>query len=111
MGLDLTYWPENQTFRSAEPPIHDVHDRYQGLGDEDKYELIIAHLEEVKRGELRDLYITFSSAIVLSARGYAKTINPRLNDYLAESPRGRVGIIVDYFEEPRGLVSNVIKMN
>lgn len=55
VGLDLTYWPENQTFRSAEPPIHDVHDRYQGLKDEDKYELM------------------------------------------------------DYFEEPRGLVSNVIK--
>ncbi|MGH3590275.1 MAG: hypothetical protein ACRDRF_04495, partial [Pseudonocardiaceae bacterium] len=39
-------------------------------------------------------------------------INPRLNDYLSESPPGRVGIIaMDYFEEPRELVSNVIKMN
>ncbi|MBV9164029.1 MAG: phosphatidylinositol-specific phospholipase C [Pseudonocardiales bacterium] len=112
VGLDLTYWPENQTFRSAEPPVHDVHDRYRGLRDEDKYELIIAHLEEAKRGELKDLYITFSSAIDLKARGYAKTINPRLNDYLTQSPKGRVGIVVmDYFEEPRELVSNVIKMN
>lgn len=70
------------------------------------------HLEEAKRGDLKDLYITFSSAVGLKARGYAETINPLLNDYLAESPRGRVGIIaMDYFEEPRELVSNVIKMN
>jgi hypothetical protein len=39
-------------------------------------------------------------------------MNPRLNDYLAESPPERIGIIVmDYFEEPRELVSNVIKAN
>jgi hypothetical protein len=75
-------------------------------------ELIVTHLEEAKRGDLKDLYITFSSAVGLKARGYAETINPLLNDYLAESPRGRVGIIaMDYFEEPRELVSNVIKMN
>ncbi|MGH7867894.1 MAG: phosphatidylinositol-specific phospholipase C domain-containing protein, partial [Candidatus Dormibacteraceae bacterium] len=30
VGLDLTYWPDNQTFRSAAPPVHVVHDRYQG---------------------------------------------------------------------------------
>ena len=48
----------------------------------------------------------------LKARGYAKTINPRLNDYLAGSPPGRVAIIaMDYFEKPRELVPNVIKMN
>jgi 1-phosphatidylinositol phosphodiesterase len=109
-GLDLTYWPENQTFRSArtfrsaESPTCHVHDRYRGLAD--------AHIEEAKRGDPKDLYITFSSAVDLRASGYAKTINPRLNDYLAKSPNGRVGITaMDYFEEPRELVSNVIKMN
>lgn len=112
VGLDLTYWPENQTFRGTEPPIHCVHDRYQGLADEDKYKLVVAHLEKAKRSDPKDLYITFSSAVGLKAHGYARAINPLLNDYLAESPRGRVGIIVmDYFEEPRELVSNVIKMN
>lgn len=112
VGLDLTYWPENQTFRSAAPPVHDVHDRYQGLDDEAKYELIVAHLEEAKNGDPKDLYITFSSAVDLKARGFAETINPHLNDYLAESTAGRVGIIVmDYFEMPRELVSNVIEMN
>jgi 1-phosphatidylinositol phosphodiesterase len=112
VGLNLTYWPENQTFRSATSPTHCVHDRYQGLEDKDKYELIVTHLEEAKRGDIKDLYITFSSAVDLKAHSYAETINPLLNDYLTESPRGRVGIIVmDYFEEPRELVSNVIKMN
>jgi 1-phosphatidylinositol phosphodiesterase len=112
VGLNLTYWPENQTFKSATSPTHCVHDRYQGLEDKDKYELIITHLEEAKHGDPRDLYITFSSAVDLKARGYAETINPLLDDYFAESPRGRVGIIaMDYFEEPRELVSNVIKMN
>ncbi|MGB6162082.1 MAG: phosphatidylinositol-specific phospholipase C [Pseudonocardiaceae bacterium] len=111
-GLDLTYWPENQTFRSASPPIHDVHDRHQLLREEDKYELVIAHLEEARRGDPKDLYITFSSAVDLTARGYAKTINPRLNDYLVRSLRGRVGVIaMDYFEEPPELVSNIINMN
>lgn len=111
-GLDLTYWPENQTFRSATFPMHVVHDRYQGLAEDEKYELVIAHLEEAKRGDLEDLYITFSSAVDLKARGFAEAINPRLNNYLAGSAKGRVGIIVmDYFEQPRELVSNVIKMN
>jgi hypothetical protein len=112
VGLDLTYWPENQTFRSASSPFYDVHDLYQGLEDADKYELIVAHLEEAKRGDLKDLYITFSSAVDLKARGFAKTINPRLNDYLARSPHGRGGIIaMDYFEEPPELVSNVVMLN
>ncbi len=112
VGLNLTYWPENQTFRSATPPVHDVHDRHLGLKEEDKYELVIAHLEEARRGDPKDLYITFSSAVALKARGYAKTINPRLNDYLAGSPRGRVGVIaMDYFEEPSELVSHIINMN
>lgn len=112
VGFDLTYWPENQTFRSASPPVHDVHDRHLGLREKDKYELVIAHLEEARRGDPKDLYITFSSAVDLKARGYAKTINPRLNNYLVRSPRGRVGVIaMDYFEEPSELVSNIINMN
>jgi hypothetical protein len=112
VGQDFTYWPENQTFRSAAPPIYDVHDRYQGLDDEEKYELVIAHIEKAKGGDPKDLYITFSSAVDLKACGFAKMINPRLNAHLAGSPEGRVGIIVmDYFEEPPELVSNVIKMN
>jgi hypothetical protein len=101
-----------QTFRNSESPTYHVHDRYRGLADEDKYELVVAHIEEAKHGDPKDLYITFSSAVNLRAHGYAETINPRLNDYLAKSPKGRVGIIaMDYFEEPRELVSNVIKMN
>lgn len=112
VGLDLTYWPENQAFRSAEFPVHRVHDRYQGLEEDEKYELVVAHLEEARQGDSADLYITFTSAVYLKARGYAQAINPRLNDYLAKSPKSRVGIIaMDYFEAPRELVSNVIKMN
>ncbi|MGH3852439.1 MAG: phosphatidylinositol-specific phospholipase C [Pseudonocardiaceae bacterium] len=112
VGHDVTYWPENETFRSATAPAHDVHDRYQGLGGEEKYELVVAHLEVAKKGDPRDLYITFASAVSLKARGYAEEINPRLNDYLAGSPKGRVGIIaLDYFEQPRELVSHVIAMN
>jgi hypothetical protein len=60
----------------------------------------------------KDLYLTFTSAVSLKAHSYAKTINPRLNDYLAGSLPGHVGIIaMDYFEEPRELVSDVVKMN
>lgn len=108
----LTYWPENQTFRSAATPVYDVHDRYRGLKEEEKCELVVAHLEEAKKGDLKDLYITFSSTVGLKAHGYADDINPRLSDYLVESSKGRVGIVaMDYFEEPPELVSNVIKMN
>jgi 1-phosphatidylinositol phosphodiesterase len=112
IGFDLTYWPENRHFRSGKSLIYAVEDRYLAPGEESKYKFAIAHIEEARRRAPRDLYITFSSAINLKARGYAKFINPRLSDYLAGSPRGRVGIIaMDYFEEPRELVSNVIRTN
>jgi 1-phosphatidylinositol phosphodiesterase len=112
VGFDVTYWPENQRFRSAAPPFYDVEDRYQDPGEDDKFDFVVTHVEDARKGDPKDLYITFSSAVDLTAHGYAETINPRLNDYLARSTQGRVGIIVmDYFEEPRELVSNVIKKN
>lgn len=112
IGLDLTRWPENQKFRIATTLICNIEDRYQNPGDDDKFNFIVAHLEEAKCVDLRDLYITYSSAVAIKASGYSKAINPRLNDYLAGSPAGRVGIIVmDYFEQPPELVSNVINMN
>jgi 1-phosphatidylinositol phosphodiesterase len=112
IGLDLTYWPENMRFRSATSPTYAVEDHWWNPGEDGKYNFIITHIEEARLRDPRDLYITFSSAVNLKARDYSKTINPRLNDYLAGSSPGRVGIIaMDYFEEPRELVSNVIKMN
>ncbi len=114
VGFDLTHWPENRHFRSRSVTslIYAVEDRYQDPGEDNKYKFVIAHIDEARRRAPRDLYITFSSAVNLKARGYAKSINPRLSDYLARSPQGRVGIIVmDYFEEPPELVSNVIQKN
>ena len=112
IGFDLTYWPENRHFRSATGLIYAVEDRYLAPGENSKYKFAISHIEEARRRAPKDLYITFSSAVNLKARGYARFINPRLSDYLAGSPRGRVGIIaMDYFEEPRELVSNVIRTN
>lgn len=120
MGFDVTYWLDNATTKSSEdadgklrnavPPIYHIEDHHND--PDDKYDLIVTHIEKARRGDRKDLYITFSSAVTMQASGYAETINPRLNDYLSGSPPGRVGIIVmDYFEEPRELVSNVIKMN
>ena len=112
VGFDLSYWPRNRRFRSTRNLVYAVEDRYLAPGEMDKYDFIMEHIEEARRRDPRDLYITFSSAVTLKAIRYAKVINPRLSDYLAESPPGRVGIIVmDYFEEPRELVSNVIRMN
>ena len=119
-GFDVSYWLDDTTTRSDEDengnlreavrPIYDIEDHYSN--PDGKYELIITHLEKARHGNLEDLYITFSSAVTLQASDYSKEINPRLNDYLAESPEGRIGIVVmDYFEEPRELASNVIKMN
>ena len=112
IGFDLTYWPENRRFRSGKNLIYAVEDRYQDPGEGNKYKFVIEHVEEARRRAPRDLYITFASAVNLKARGYARFINPPLSDYLAGCPQGRVGIIVmDYFEEPRELVSNVIRTN
>ncbi|MGH3973702.1 MAG: phosphatidylinositol-specific phospholipase C [Pseudonocardiaceae bacterium] len=112
IGSDFTYWPENRRFRSSTSLVYAVEDRYQDPGEDFKYNFIITHMEEARRRNPRDLYITFSSAVNLRPRGYSKTINPRLNDYLTRFTGGRVGIIaMDYFEEPRELVSNVIKTN
>ncbi len=120
MGFDVTYWLDDTTTRSSEdengnpretvPPIYDVEDHYSD--PDDKYDLIVRHIEKARSGDLEDLYITFSSAVTLQASGYSDTINPLLNDYLVASTEGRIGIIaMDYFEEPRELVSNVIRMN
>jgi 1-phosphatidylinositol phosphodiesterase len=120
MGLDVSYWLDDTVTRSDEdehgnprdavPPIYHIEDHYSN--PDGKYDLVVAHLEKARGGKLEDLYITFSSAVTLKADDYSQKINPRLNDYLAASPEGRIGIVVmDYFEEPRELVSNVIKMN
>jgi 1-phosphatidylinositol phosphodiesterase len=113
IGLDLTYWPKNQQhFRNETTLAYDVEDRYQVPSSDDKYNFIKDHIEEARRADSGDLYITFTSAVNLKAAGYSKAINPRLSDYLAQSSAGRIGIIVmDYFEKPKELVSNVIKMN
>lgn len=112
IGLDLSYWPENASFRSTGPPIYDVEDRYMDPGDDNKFDMVVAHIEKARKGDIKDLYFTFSSAADLQAGGYAETINPRLSDYLAACPPGRVGIIaIDYFEESRELVTNVIRTN
>lgn len=112
VGFDLSYWPEDQCFRNAAPPFYDIEDRYQYPGDDDKFDYVVDHIEEARRGDPNELYITFSSAVGPTARSYSKKINPRLNDYLVKSSPGRIGIIVmDYFDEPRELVSNVIKAN
>jgi 1-phosphatidylinositol phosphodiesterase len=112
VGFDLTYWPENMRFRSMTNPVYAVEDHWWDPGEGDKFNFMITHMEEARRRDPKDLYITFSSAVNLHARSYAKTLNPRLNGYLAKSPRGRVGIVaMDYFQDPPELVSNVINMN
>ncbi|HET9257143.1 MAG TPA: phosphatidylinositol-specific phospholipase C [Pseudonocardiaceae bacterium] len=120
VGFDVTYWLDNAATRSSEdergnprtaaPPIYSIEDHYNN--PDDKYDLAIAHIEKAMKGDPEDLYITFSSAVTLRASGHSETINPRLSDYLAASPQGRVGIVaMDYFEEPRELVSHVITTN
>ncbi|MGH3867643.1 MAG: hypothetical protein ACRDQ4_16205 [Pseudonocardiaceae bacterium] len=105
-GFDVTYWLDNAITRSSEdvdgkprsavPPVYHIEDHHND--PDDKYDLIVSHIEKAKRGDRKDLYITFSSAVALRASGYAETINPRLNDYLSGSPTGRVEIIVmDYW--------------
>lgn len=112
VGFDLSHWPENRCFRTRKGLVCAIEDHYQDPGEGAKYNFIITHLEQAKQRAPKDLYITFTSAVNLKAHGYAKAINPRLNHYLEESSPGRVGIIaMDYFEEPRELVSNVIRMN
>lgn len=120
VGLDVTYWLDNTTTRSSQdehgnprtttPPVYAIEDHYRD--PDDKYSLVVAHIEQAMQGDLEDLYITFSSAVTLRASGHSETINPRLNDYLATSPQARIGIVaMDYFEEPRELVSRVITTN
>jgi 1-phosphatidylinositol phosphodiesterase len=112
VGFDLTYWRDNTRFRSTAGLIYAVEDHWWDPGADDKYGFIITHMEEARRRDPKDLYITFSSAVNLKSRSYSETINPQLNDHLAGSLPGRTGIIaMDYFEAPRELVSNVIKMN
>ncbi len=120
MGFDVTYWLDDTTTRSNEdeggnprdatPPIYAIEDHYNN--PDDKYDLVIAHIEKAVNGDPEDLYITFSSAVTLQASSYSEKINPRLNDYLAASSQARLGVVVmDYFEEPRELIANLIRTN
>lgn len=112
VGSDFTHWPENQHFTGDAALAYSIEDCYRNPGEENKYDCIVAHLEEARQGDPGNLYITFASAVGMKANRYSKIINRYLNVYLAGLPRGRVGIVVmDYFEQPRKLVSNVIKMN
>ena len=72
VGFNLSYWPENQCFRSAEAPFYDVEDRYRNPGDDDKFDHVVEHIEKARRGGPDELSITFSSAVRLTARSYSK---------------------------------------
>ncbi len=120
IGFDVNYWLDDTTTRSnedengnprdTEPLMYSIEDHFSS--PDDKYGLIVTHIEKARTEDLKDLYITFSSAVTLQASGYSTKINPRLNDYLAASSKGRIGIVaMDYFDEPRELASNVIRMN
>ncbi|MGH3794511.1 MAG: phosphatidylinositol-specific phospholipase C [Pseudonocardiaceae bacterium] len=112
VGSDFTHWPKNRHFRSDKTLIYNVEDCYLNPGEDNKYDCLIAHIDEARRGEFGDFYIAFASAVGMKSSRYSKIINKYLNAYLSGLPRGRIGIIVmDYFEQPRKLVSNVIKMN
>jgi hypothetical protein len=112
VGSDFTNWPKNQHFRCNATLTYDVEDCYLNPGEDNKYDCIIAHMDDARRGDFADLYITFASAVGMTANRYSKTINEYLNVYLSGLTKERIGIIVlDYFEQPRKLVSNVIKMN
>lgn len=112
IGSDFTDWPKNQHFKSNGSLCYSVEDCYLNPGEENKYDCIVAHIEEARKGKPEDLYITFASAVGMKAARYSKIINRYLNVYLAGLSGGRVGIVVmDYFELPRQLVSNVIKIN
>jgi hypothetical protein len=57
VGFDLTYWPENQNqaFRSATIPVHDVHDRCLGLPEDEEYEInsrLNGYLVESSKGRV-----------------------------------------------------------
>ena len=86
VGFDLSYWPEDQCFRNAAPPFYDIEDRYRSPGADDKFTFVVDHIEKARHGDPNELYITFSSAVGLTARGYSDRINPRLSDYLAQIP-------------------------
>ena len=112
VGSDFTHWSKNKHFRSNAALAYSIEDCYLNPGEDNKYDCVIAHIEEARQGKSGDLYITFASAVGIKALRYSKTINMYLNVYLAGLPRGRIGIIVmDYFEKPQKLVSNIIKMN
>lgn len=112
IGSDFTDWPKNQHFKSNATLTYSIEDCYLNPGEDNKYDCIMAHIEEARQGDSKDLYITFASAVGMKASRYSKIINKYLNVYLAGLTKGRVGIIVvDYFEQPQKLVSNVIKMN
>jgi hypothetical protein len=66
VGFDLTYWPENQRFRTTKGLIYAIEDRYQDPGEDHKYDLIVTHLEEDRRRAPKDLYLIFTSAVGLS---------------------------------------------
>lgn len=112
VGFNLIDWSENQHFRSDTSLAYNVEDCYFNPGEDNKFGCVVAHIEKARKGNLKDLYITFVSAVGMKALRYSKIINQYLNVHLAGLPKGRLGIIVmDYFEEPQKLVSNVIKMN
>jgi hypothetical protein len=93
VGFNLSHWPEDQCFRSVTPPFYDIEDRYQSPGEDDKFNFVIDHIEKARHGDPCDLYITFSSAVGLTTRGYSKKINPRLNDHLVNPHRDALELL------------------
>ena len=131
-GIDLTQWPDNQTFQRTAPngPIYTVQDKYESytVGFKSyKFEHHVKPFFEekvVRYNRLGDLFVNFTSgtggvwprtlATGIESGDSFQGTNQLLFDYLAGMPLGRYGIVpMDFPSYPHGgaLIRKLVSLN
>lgn len=131
-GINLTEWPNNQTFQRTAPggPVYTVQDKYESFTAGFKSYKFEHHVKPffeekvVRYNRLGDLFVNFTSgtggvwprtlATGIESGDSFQGTNQLLFDYLAGMPLGRYGIVpMDFPSYPYGgaLIRKLVSLN
>ncbi|RYD20361.1 MAG: phosphatidylinositol-specific phospholipase C domain-containing protein [Verrucomicrobiaceae bacterium] len=102
-GIDASNWPDNTSFSTG--GTLRVQDIYNVPNNDNKWNSILAILNEARYGGPTPLYVNFASGVnsgifgIPSIPTVSNNINPRLTTFFTNNPSGRFGCVLMDFAD------------